>query len=1060
MALEGAAGRTGPLGDIRAKVAPPGRASGFQPGQLHVLLVDDERLSRTVVGNLLRKCNYQVTTAENGAEAMELLRKSPHGTFQLVLTDICMPEVNGIELLQLVKQDDSFRSVPVIMMSSIEQDETVLQCVQGGADEYLVKPVTKKELQHIWQHVWRKQLASAATVPQVQPGAQQAAEALAVLAPAAAAEHGQRTFNLSGPTAAEALSDAEPLLHVVEPCSVDPAPAAAEVILKAAPCNVPADQLLAAPQVATPVAVPVTALSSQPAAQQLQAQQQAQQQQHVATAMAALPQAQGGAALPLGDFIASPASLEKRLKLFGVAVALLQSCHGHGAPLLRLRPYSLGITPQGLRAVEPPYPSSVQPQQQQQAGLSGDVKLVLDSLYASPEERQQAVGAGRAAAGSSSSGVTLAADLYSLGVLFVDLFLPCASTQERCAQLAALAAGMLPTELAGAGPELAPLRAFVRALLQADPRQRPLVAQLVRSGQLQEVYRLLPLLPCWQARQSRAARKQQQHAMPSCASQQQPAAPLAGSRAAASGLAVQQHQQGQGLAPAAGPAAEGTASAGSAAASCGPGPDADGESLRHFLQLLKESKQAEARVLQNQLESVDADIVHLHASQQDQQAQQAGQEPRSKRQRLAGGPGASGAGSASPQGEVAGLAAPLEQLHQQRPAASIDDAAAAKLDAAMPHLEDLFFARRPARGWSTAQIDSFGEELEVVSRSGGLTVKATLRCGDMASPLEMACCVAFDRDDGLFATVGVSRRIKLFDFGACLAGEPGALHFPVLQMATRSKLSSVSWNAYVASRLVTADYDGLIQLWDVGAGGAELQHFDEHARRVWSVDFSKQDPTRFLSGSDDGTVRLWSMHDESSVLQIKAPANVCSVQFSPGDGHLVAFGCANYKVYAYDLRSPGQPLGTIAGPQRAVSYVRFMGGSHLVAASTDSTLRLWDLRKVLSSGSGSTASGSQSDAPPPECSFRGHRNQRNFVGLSVTPDGYIACGSEDNKVHCYYRSLPFSIGCHQFAAGGPQGLEAAAPAHPPFVSAVAWANRSRHLLAANSQGTIQVLHMD
>lgn len=43
--------------------------------------------------------------------------------------------------------------------------------------------------------------------------------------------------------------------------------------------------------------------------------------------------------------------------------------------------------------------------------------------------------------------------------------------------------------------------------------------------------------------------------------------------------------------------------------------------------------------------------------------------------------------------------------------------------------------------------------------------------------------MAFDRDDGLFATVGVSRRIKLFDFGACLAGEPGALHFPVLQVS-------------------------------------------------------------------------------------------------------------------------------------------------------------------------------------------------------------------------------------------------------------------------------------
>ena len=64
-------------------------------------------------------------------------------------------------------------------------------------------------------------------------------------------------------------------------------------------------------------------------------------------------------------------------------------------------------------------------------------------------------------------------------------------------------------------------------------------------------------------------------------------------------------------------------------------------------------------------------------------------------------------------------------------------------------------------------------------------------------------------------------------------------------------------------------------------------------------------------------------------------------------------------------------------------------------------------------------------------------------------------------MHCYYRSLPFSIGCHEFApaaAGG--GGEAPSGAHPPFVSAVAWANRSRHLLAANSQGVIQVLEME
>lgn len=61
-------------------------------------------------------------------------------------------------------------------------------------------------------------------------------------------------------------------------------------------------------------------------------------------------------------------------------------------------------------------------------------------------------------------------------------------------------------------------------------------------------------------------------------------------------------------------------------------------------------------------------------------------------------------------------------------------------------------------------------------------------------------------------------------------------------------------------------------------------------------------------------------------------------------------------------------------------------------------------------------------------------------------------------VHCYYRSLPFSVGRHQFAAGPEAG--GAAPGHPPFVSAVCWANRSRHCLAANSQGIVEVLHME
>lgn len=75
-----------------------------------------------------------------------------------------------------------------------------------------------------------------------------------------------------------------------------------------------------------------------------------------------------------------------------------------------------------------------------------------------------------------------------------------------------------------------------------------------------------------------------------------------------------------------------------------------------------------------------------------------------------------------------------------------------------------------------------------------------------------------------------------------------------------------------------------------------------HLSHMCCVCNVQTDPTRFLSGSDDGTVRLWSIADESAVACIDSKANVCSVQFSPTDSNLMAFGSANYRVYLYDLR--------------------------------------------------------------------------------------------------------------------------------------------------------------
>ena len=81
-----------------------------------------------------------------------------------------------------------------------------------------------------------------------------------------------------------------------------------------------------------------------------------------------------------------------------------------------------------------------------------------------------------------------------------------------------------------------------------------------------------------------------------------------------------------------------------------------------------------------------------------------------------------------------------------------------------------------------------------------------------------------------------------------------------------------------------------------------------------------------------------------------SPANVCCVQFSPFSSHLLAFGSADYKIYGYDLRNTRIPWCTLTGHEKAVSYVKFVNSETLVSASTDNTLKLWDLNKTSLSG--------------------------------------------------------------------------------------------------------------
>ncbi|CAI7763682.1 unnamed protein product [Closterium sp. NIES-54] len=298
--------------------------------------------------------------------------------------------------------------------------------------------------------------------------------------------------------------------------------------------------------------------------------------------------------------------------------------------------------------------------------------------------------------------------------------------------------------------------------------------------------------------------------------------------------------------------------------------------------------------------------------------------------------------------------------------------------------------------------------------------------------------------------------------------EEELLQYPVAEMACDSKLSCVSWNPFVKSLVASSNYDGAVQVWDVCAGEA-IAEYREHERRVWSVHCAPTDPTKLASGSDDGCVRIWSLQQDSSVATIRTRANVCAVHFSPASSHILALGSADFKLALYDLRKLRSPLATLPGHSRAVSYVAFADPLTLVSASTDNTLRVWDLREVLGSAGDGSVMGlqqqqqqrhpGQGSMAPCVLTLSGHVNEKNFVGLSVSESGYIACGSENNSAYVYHRSVPAPITCHRFGAVDAVTGRAGGEDAGHFVSSVCWRKGTHSLVAANSMGDVKVLEM-
>jgi two-component system cell cycle response regulator len=102
-----------------------------------VLVVDDDPVNRTLLSRSLEREGYRVSRAENGREALEQLHAEP---FDIVLLDVLMPELDGYETLERIESDEKLRNIPVIMVSALGDLESVVRCIELGAEDYIPKP--------------------------------------------------------------------------------------------------------------------------------------------------------------------------------------------------------------------------------------------------------------------------------------------------------------------------------------------------------------------------------------------------------------------------------------------------------------------------------------------------------------------------------------------------------------------------------------------------------------------------------------------------------------------------------------------------------------------------------------------------------------------------------------------------------------------------------------------------------------------------------------------------------------------------------------------------------
>ena len=254
--------------------------------------------------------------------------------------------------------------------------------------------------------------------------------------------------------------------------------------------------------------------------------------------------------------------------------------------------------------------------------------------------------------------------------------------------------------------------------------------------------------------------------------------------------------------------------------------DAESDLLLHFLVLLEEQKQKHASKLVEELRRLEKDIEeverrHIIKNPLSHSCLHNDSVSRKENRFLHKEPSS------------------LEVLSQSSP---VSDTNELRLTRNIGHLESVYFSMRSKvqlsksdatmredkdllrkrESWYLAQkeeetqiptdhLGAFYDGLCKYARYSKFEVRGILRNGDFSSSANVICSLSFDREEDYFATAGVSKKIKIFEFNA-LFNESVDIHYPAIEISNKSKLTCVCWNNYIRNYLASTDYDGAVKV--------------------------------------------------------------------------------------------------------------------------------------------------------------------------------------------------------------------------------------------------------